>query len=240
MSKQLQIKIFAYLNILALAILGLVIYENYQSQGLIFQIAKNDISSVREYFSSFSFLYKHGLILLLVLAEVVIGIVPAIVMYPIIGMIAGWQTALVIIFIGNFIGNLLNFYQGKLIASALIERKKNRGFINRLSDGGFKVVFLLRLNPLSSIDSISYFAGAMGMNVYKFMLSTMAGVTPLIVVGTLFGSQAIEKYNIGLELLVIFTFIYIANQLRKVKLVQKIKNARNNRLKRKTRESEIQ
>ena len=114
--------------------------------------------------------------------------------------------------------------------------KKNRGFINRLSDGGFKVVFLLRLNPLSSIDSISYFAGAMGMNVYKFMLSTMAGVTPLIVVGTLFGSKAIEKYNIGLELLVIFTFIYIANQLRKVKIVQKIKNARNNRLKRKTRE----
>jgi len=233
MRKQLQLKLFAYTNIAALALLGFFIYENYQSQGLIFQVAKNDIESVKLYFSSLNFLTKHLILLGLVLIEVVIGVIPAIVMYPIIAMIAGWQTSLVIIFIGNITGNLLNFYQGKLISKALLESKKHKGFLSRLSDGGFKLIFLLRLNPLSSVDSISYFAGALGMNVYKFMLATLAGTTPLIIVATFFGSSVLEKYNIGLELLVIFTFIYIADQLRRIKIVQKIKTVRNRRLARK-------
>ena len=42
MRKQLQLKLFAYTNIAALALLGYFIFENYQSQGLIFQVAKND------------------------------------------------------------------------------------------------------------------------------------------------------------------------------------------------------
>lgn len=233
MRKQLQLKIFAYTNIAALALLGYFIFENYQSQGLIFQVAKNDIVSVKAYFASMNFMAKHLILLGLVLIEVVIGVIPAIVMYPIIAMIAGWKTSLVIIFFGNIFGNLLNFYQGKLISKALLENKKNKGFANRLADGGFRLIFLLRLNPLTSVDSISYFAGALGMNVYKFLAATLAGTTPLIIVATFFGSSVLNKYNIGLELLVIITFIYIADQLRRIKIVQKIKTVRNKRLARK-------
>jgi len=233
MRKQLQLKLFAYTNIAALALLGYFIFENYQSQGLIFQVAKNDIAAVKEYFAVMNFFSKNLILLGLVLIEVVIGVIPAIVMYPIIAMIGGWQSSLVIIFLGNIIGNLLNYYQGKLISTALLKSKKNKNFLNRLSDGGFRLIFALRLNPLTSVDSISYFAGALRMNVYKFLFATLAGTTPLIIVATFFGSNVLEKYNIGLELLVIFTFIYIADQLRKIKIVQKIKTARSNRLARK-------
>jgi len=221
------------IQILPLALLGYFIFENYQSQGLIFQVAKNDIESVKIYFSELNFVTKNSILLGLVLIEVVIGVIPAIVMYPIIAMIGGWQTSLVIIFLGNILGNLLNYYQGKLISTALLERKKNKSFLHRLSDGGFRLIFALRLNPLTSVDSISYFAGALRMNVYKFLFATLAGTTPLIIVATFFGSNVLEKYNIGLELLVIFTFIYIADQLRRIKIVQKIKTVRNNRLARK-------
>ena len=71
MRKQLQLKLFAYTNIAALALLGYFIFENYQSQGLIFQVAKNDITSVKEYFSVMNSFSQNLILLGLVLIEVV-------------------------------------------------------------------------------------------------------------------------------------------------------------------------
>ena len=48
----------------------------------------------------------------------------------------------------------------------------------RLWSRGAWVVFLLRLNPLTSSDLVSYVAGAMGVPVRRVVLGTLAGMAP--------------------------------------------------------------
>jgi uncharacterized membrane protein YdjX (TVP38/TMEM64 family) len=49
----------------------------------------------------------------------------------------------------------------------------------RISERGAWVVFLLRVNPLTSSDLVSYAAGLTRLHVSKVMLGTCAGMAPL-------------------------------------------------------------
>ena len=49
----------------------------------------------------------------------------------------------------------------------------------RIMRSGAWVVFLLRVNPLTSSDLVSYAAGLTRLSVWKLMLGTLAGMAPL-------------------------------------------------------------
>jgi uncharacterized membrane protein YdjX (TVP38/TMEM64 family) len=49
----------------------------------------------------------------------------------------------------------------------------------RITRSGMWVVFLLRVNPLTSSDLVSYAAGLARLAVWKVMLGTLAGMAPL-------------------------------------------------------------
>lgn len=206
--KQLNL-LLASLNIAAIIIATIALVVNYFEGGIIYKFTQNDLESVLLYFESRPFYSQAGLVLFLVLVEVIIGLIPAVVMYPIVGLLIGIEWGIFLIFLGNIIGNSVNYIQGKIIARAFISNEKNKKLLTKLKDGGTWSLFLLRLNPLTSFDSISYFAGALGMKFGKFTLATLAGITPLVVLGTIAGDEFLMKFKFGLELLVVFTIGYI-------------------------------
>lgn len=194
-------KLFASLNILALVLVFGLLAWNYSAEGFLYVVAQGEAGAVMNYFAEYSFWEKSLIAVGLVLVEVTVGIIPAIAMYPIIGLVVGDVWALVLISFGNAVGNSFNYLQGKFIAGAFVKNEKYLKLIERMKGGGVKELALIRLNPITSIDSVSYFAGALGMKYWKFLIATVVGVTPLIVVGTLVGTEVLQKYDNALNLL---------------------------------------
>lgn len=209
LSDRQQDYFIAALNIIALFVATGLIFLNYLDQGIIYQFANNDFEKVVDYFAAKPLVIQIGYVLFFVLVEVIIGLIPAVIMYPIIGALIGSWLGIGLIFLGNIIGNSVNYYQGKVIARAFIEDKSNLKVLQKLDDKGALGLFFLRLNPLTSFDAISYFAGALGMKYQKFLIATLAGITPLVISGTLAGDQLLEKFEFGFELLIVFTIGYI-------------------------------
>ena len=220
---------------LALLLMSVALYQNYESGGLIYLIANNQTELLQLKLAQYQTAEMYLVILGLVLVEVIIGIIPSVVLYSFSGFLLGSVNAILIIFIGNFLGNLVNFYQGKIIAGAFINSSKHKKHLSRLSEEGAKALFLLRLNPITSIDSLSYLAGAVNMRLKSFLLATNLGVAPLIVFGTIFGSRALNGYRFGYEMFIIFTFVYFGYILRKSQIISKIRAARKSRKKKRSR-----
>jgi uncharacterized membrane protein YdjX (TVP38/TMEM64 family) len=68
---------------------------------------------------------------------------------------------------------------GRAAFERLVEREHLERFEQRLAENGTLVVFLLRVNPLTSSDIVSYAAGATSMPMRKLVLGTTLGMAPL-------------------------------------------------------------
>ncbi|HEX6982852.1 MAG TPA: TVP38/TMEM64 family protein [Balneolaceae bacterium] len=77
--------------------------------------------------------------------------------------------------IGYFVGRFLG---ARTIAKLIGEKSKEKveEFMNRYGVGA---VIIFRFAPFLSDDAISFVAGLLTMNYWKFMIATIAGVTPL-------------------------------------------------------------
>lgn len=202
-------KLLAGINIIALVGVFLFLLWNYQSGGFLYILSQGDTDFLVSYFSNYSFLQKSALIISLVLIEVVVGIIPAVAMYPIVGLLVGIEWGFILISMGNVVGNVLNYWQGKLIAGAFVENTKYTKLIDKIQGGGLKELILIRINPLTSFDSVSYIAGALGMQFSKFLIATVVGVTPLILVGVSVGGEVLEKYDWALASLMIGVAVFV-------------------------------
>lgn len=98
------------------------------------------------------------------------------------------------ILFGPFLGGLLSLIGNVLgagIAAALAERLAHlllkqssirarlEGIGERLQSSAIGVIALLRVNPLTSSDVVSYAAGLCGIRVWQVMLGTLLGIAPL-------------------------------------------------------------
>ena len=84
---------------------------------------------------------------------------------------------------GNVIGagiacQLMRIFMGKR-AEEYLERSALARYEERITRRGAWVIFLLRVNPLTSSDLVSYAAGLTHLPVWKLMLGTLAGMAPL-------------------------------------------------------------
>ena len=119
----------------------------------------------------------------IVTVEVVIAPIPGTVLYAPAGVIFGGFWGGVYSLLGNISGAALSFYLMRVLGRAsferLVEREHLEGLEQRLADNGILVVFLLRLNPITSSDIVSYAAGATAMPAWKLVLGTTLGMAPL-------------------------------------------------------------
>jgi len=210
-------RLIAYLNFVALVVLAIIVFYDYSSQGLTYWLSKNNLYEVKDYFNSLSLSMSLFASSLLVLIEVVIGVIPAIIMYPILGFVLGTEKALIVIFSMGLLGNLINYYQGKILVDAFVDKAKNSKILDKLEYGGGLALFLIRLNPLTSVDSVSYFAGAINMRITTFILATGLGTLPFIFLSTIFGVEVLNILRPYLEVLIYITLAVIALKIVKAK-----------------------
>lgn len=95
--------------------------------------------------------------------------------------------------IGYFIGRFLGiFVIYKLIGEK--SKEKVERFMNEYGIGG---VIIFRFSPFLSNDAISFIAGLLEMNYFKFMAATLAGITPLVIL-VAWMSENMYRLKVGL------------------------------------------
>ncbi|MDC7995098.1 TVP38/TMEM64 family protein [Altibacter sp. HG106] len=83
------------------------------------------------------------------------------------------------IFCASSVGYFIGSYFGETAVTRLIGNKAEQKIEDFLDDYGFWAIVVTRMNPLLSNDAISFVAGILGMNYWKFIGATLLGITPL-------------------------------------------------------------
>lgn len=144
--------------------------------------AEEKVAALRAFFDGFGVAAPLAY-LVFVIVEVVVAPIPGTMLYAPGGIIFGgfWGGALSLA--GNVIGAgiaclLVRVFLGER-AGEFLERSALAKYEERITQHGGWVVFLLRVNPLTSSDLVSYATGLTRLPVWKLMLGTLAGMAPL-------------------------------------------------------------
>lgn len=130
---------------------------------------------------------------LAVVLEVVVAPIPGALLYAPGGAIFGafWGGTLALA--GNVIGAALCAVLGRLIGERLLGAQARSPqfarYRTQLADRGLWVVLLLRANPLTSSDLVSYAAGVAGVPAWKVAAGTLVGLAPLCYLQAYFAEQ---------------------------------------------------
>lgn len=128
----------------------------------------------------------------------------------------------IICLIGVFTSSSLGYYIGKKLGPRAIDRFVSQNtqdkmciFIERY---GVKAIAIMRLSSLSS-DALGFVAGILEMSYKKYILATLAGITPVIVLIALYGkSGKIETALIwigGIALVILGVYIFLDRNKRR-------------------------
>lgn len=120
---------------------------------------------------------------LVVAVEVVIAPVPGLLLYAPGGLVFGPWLGGLLALVGNMLGAGLACGLSRRLGSRWISRMdpadRTRELRVRLEQRGFLVIALLRMNPLTSSDLISYAAGLTGIPIRTVVTGTGVGIAPL-------------------------------------------------------------
>ncbi len=125
--------------------------------------------------------------------EVIVAPIPGALLYAPGGAIFGafWGGTLALA--GNVIGAAICCVLGRVIGERLIGAQARSPqfarYRTRLADRGLWVVLLLRANPLTSSDLVSYAAGVAGVPAWKVAAGTLIGLAPLCYLQAYFAEQ---------------------------------------------------
>jgi len=134
------------------------------------------------------------------------------------GMAFGMYLGTLYTIIGAIIGATVAFYISKLLGRGVVE-KIVKGKMLRIEDGiekgGFLLILILRLIPIIPFNVISYGAGLTRIKYIDYMLATMLGIIPGVLVFTNLGDKALDVsspdflWAVGiLSLMVIVSIIF--------------------------------
>ena len=119
----------------------------------------------------------------IVTVEVVVAPIPGLMLYAPGGVVFGGFWGGLLSLLGNVLGagiacTLVRVLGGERFTSWL-EQGRLATYRERLSRSGLWLVLLLRINPLTSSDLVSYAAGFTRIPVWKVMAGTLLGMAPL-------------------------------------------------------------
>ena len=175
------------LLIAAIIIVGGLLGWSYATGGILHVLlhtgtAEEKVAALRAFFDRFGMaapLVYVGFVIL----EVVVAPIPGTMLYAPGGVIFGGFWGGTLSLVGNVVGAgiaclLMRFFIGER-AEEYLDHSALARYEERITRHGAGVVFLLRVNPLTSSDLVSYAAGLTRLSVWKLMLGTMAGMAPL-------------------------------------------------------------
>ena len=126
---------------------------------------------------------------LVVVVEVVVAPIPGALLYAPGGAIFGGFMGGTLSLVGNILGAALACGLGNLLGARVLgQNQADPELMHRLRDRGLWVVLLLRANPLTSSDLVSYAAGIAGVAPWKVAVGTV-GMAPLCYLQAYFAEQ---------------------------------------------------
>ena len=117
-----------------------------------------------------------------VTVEVMLAPVPGLLLYAPGGAIFGGLLGGTLALVGNVIGAALAAWIAARLGEGWrrsIEQPRLQRIVHRLQARSMLVIVLLRINPLTSSDLVSYAAGLAGVPVWRVAVATAVGIAPL-------------------------------------------------------------
>lgn len=118
-----------------------------------------------------------------VVIEVLVAPIPGTLLYAPAGALFGGFMGGTLSLIGNTIGAAIACGVGSAVGEAALARRIDGtrlvAYRTAIQERGVWVVLLLRINPLTSSDLVSYMAGAVGVPIWRVALGTFIGMAPL-------------------------------------------------------------
>jgi len=222
---------------LSLILILLIIYisYNYFNQGFIYDITNNSLDETIRFIQSYGDLSWFIYILLIVL-EVILIAIPGFILNAAGGIAFGPFLGGILTLIGNVIGATICFFLAKKFAGEYFEKfigeERFSQFQKYSEKYGALVLFVLRLNPITSSDLFSYLAGFIEMSYKRFIMATTIGLIPLVFTISYFGELFIKKspflklFFLIIALIYLLIFAYGYYKIGKAKVKEKINHFR--------------
>lgn len=186
---------------------------SYFSEGIIFSLMNSDATNVIVFIDSFGF-FAWLIFVLLVILEVVLAPMPPLILYVAAGFLFGGFLGGILTLIGNLIGAFIDFKIARALGKKNAGKKINKNLKEKFDKffgkyGGISI-FILRVNPLTTSDLVSYLAGFTKMKPLKFILATALGLIPMIFIQTYLGDIFIKDSPLLAGLTFLFSILYLA------------------------------
>lgn len=172
----------------AIATLFALVAWSYASGGIAYLLLATDgspeekIAALRAFFTQFGAAAPIAYVVF-VTVEVVVAPIPGTMLYAPGGVIFGGFWGGLLSLMGNVIGAGIACQFMRVVAGERAEkffaRSKLAPYEEKIAAHGGWVVFLLRVNPLTSSDLVSYAAGLTHVATWKVMAGTLFGMAPL-------------------------------------------------------------
>ncbi|MDU1455074.1 MAG: TVP38/TMEM64 family protein [Paeniclostridium sordellii] len=153
------------------------------------------VEDIQDYVSSFGRLAP--LVYIIMFALVPLTLFPDSILAMGGGMVFGLFKGYIYTLIGALIGATISFYISRKLGRAFVKKLTKEKLDNieeLINSKGFFIVLILRLVPLFPFDIISYGSGLTSIKYKDFLLATIIGTIPGILVFTNIGAQSV---NIG-------------------------------------------
>jgi len=186
-------------------------------------LTSKDQQRIRDWVSGFGLVGPLVLVLLMMIQMFLFVVPNVLVMLVAItcyGPVWGAVISLVGVFASSSLGYMIGRFLGPSIVNKFIStrvQEKIRAFIKAY---GVPAIAITRLSSLSN-DSLSFVAGILKMSYWKYILATLAGITPLVVLLAIYGKNGrIEKALIwiaAISLVLLVLYIIIDKRRKKRK-----------------------
>jgi uncharacterized membrane protein YdjX (TVP38/TMEM64 family) len=148
-----------------------------------------------------------------VIVEVLVAPVPGPLLYAPGGAIFGGLIGGALSLLGNVTGAGIACWLGRALGEAWVARHAAGTRFARIRDRvvqrGPWVIFLLRINPLTSSDFVSYIAGAMGVPIRHVVIGTLAGMAPFCFAQAFLAASLFELVPGGPIILLALGVLYL-------------------------------
>jgi len=139
-----------------------------------------------------------GVYLLVVIVEVILAPIPGTLLYLPGGLIFGWLVGGAMSLAGNVLGAGIACQIMRTMGRQRIERYLERPALQKylavIEARGLWIVLLLRINPFTSSDLVSYAAGLTRIPVWKVMSGTLVGMAPLCFAQAYFSQEIFTAF----------------------------------------------
>ena len=216
-------------------IIIIYISYNYFNHGFIYDMTNNSLDETINFIQGYGDL-SWIIYLFLIILEVILVAVPGFILNAAGGIAFGPFLGGLLTLVGNVIGATICFFLAKKFAGnyfeTLIGEKRFAQFHKYSDKYGIFVLFILRLNPLTSSDIFSYLAGFIEMSYKRFIIATTLVLIPLVFIIIYFGELFIKKspflklFFLIIALIYILIFVYGYYKIGKAKFKAKLEKFR--------------